>query len=613
MRAQFCESERSRALPVWLLISLVILALLRAPFSAADPGSSAEQETRDALSQSALLRHIPLETPYLFGHFGPWSPADAQALGRMWLESASERGALLKRLSAELEAGRGATLNDLARRLALPSSAEAWAELGFKGLPEFAVYGVGLIPSLALAVDDRARFEAWLTRLGAGLEHGFSARSHPKGEYWRRPFKRWTLIAKLIPAPQAAAGGVLRLSLIPKSAEATLLTSLITTPEEAMSSQRLTERLLVFSDQVEPSGWIELEAIISSLFIKPPAALAPSARALGFPLPQELAGTCGAELVAISAAAPRLSIGSSPSRERLESLLHLSPETLGLLRGLSLPLDPLPAPSPTSSAPAFKVALALNPLGLAPLMRRLARWAEQPWRCPIIKSLNRLSPSPEQLSQLPYLSPLIAPLRGVELQINELTSGSDGELRGWLALRDMNPARLLMMVQAMGAQAPRWLQALSLTQDGAPTRLLNAPQPWRAPQLSSSPGGVVLSFDQASADAGLHARYHAHYRSQGDPLTASVAPSSPLRAPLLSLSYRADTVMRLQELMSAFKSRAKALSTNKNQGGEPKLNKESQTESTIESTALSYTHRVITLTQHEQGLMIQTTESPRKP
>jgi len=497
---------------------------------------------------------IPAETPYLFGHLSAWREEDSQALWRYWRANESERVTAWEQLLSKLDGEQSKELSALRERLQLPSDRAGWRSVGIERLPEVAFYGTGLIPTLAFTVDERRLFSDWVKAQLQGVTYGFESRAHPRGYYWRRAFKRWTLIIKLSPLGEGPAG-VIQVSLLPRSAEPVLLSDVLSPPARPLTADTLKERLLVFGEEIEPTGWIDLHGVLSSLLGSAPPALAQSARALSLPLPAQLTGACAGELVAVSSTFPLISLGASPSQETIETLFHLSPEALSLLSGLALPHDAFPEDA-EEARPALAARVSLNPLGVEPLLRRLAQWRRAPWSCPIIKSLNRLALSSETIDQLPIFKMFTGHIRGLEVHLSELPSEGRQALKGWVALRSMQPELLWGAIQAMGERAPRWLQGVQLDAKGSAVQLKETPSSWPAPALSSSTGGgLILSFDQASLESGLHPRTHAFFKAQGDPLlvTGSQRSSS---ASVLTLRYRSDTAERVRDLFQEFKDRA---------------------------------------------------------
>lgn len=559
---------------------------------------------------------VPKDTPYLFGHFNTWEKKDEQALFRFWQATEVERQAFWNALSTQADKGQQhqlKELNELKDHFVIPQTREAWHKVGIHQVPDIALYGIGIIPTLAFTVDHLSLFLAWIESQFNGINHGFEFRAHPRGSYWRRAFKRWTVVIKATATGQETPhSGVIQLSILPRSAEPLLLSDILSPPTHPMTAQVMQERLFVFSEGIEATGWIDLHSLIEAIFGDAPPALQKSAQAFSLPFPKTLMGTCGEELVALSSAFPMISLGASPSQEQVETLVHLHSEALTLFQGLQLGQEPFPNLShlhSTSNLPALTAQFAFNPHGIEPLLKRFAQWTAQPWSCPIIKSLNRLALQPQTLAQLPMMTLFWSSLRGLDLHITEFPQEEDSAMKGWASLRIMNPAILWTMIQGMGENAPKWLQNLSLDSQGSPIELKDTPKIWHVPMLSSVVGGIVMSFDQKSKDDQVHQLNQTFFTTHGDPLNSNQKIQK--KPVFLQLGYREDTAQKLREMFQAFKRRAQQIAQGTKHVDVEET--EQDNKSQIKMNWLKDAYRELSLYPHSKGVLLRFQKQVKRP
>ena len=567
---------------------------------------------------------IAQNTPYLFGGATPLTEPTLNALARSLQETSALRDSLFKELEEQTSAEERARLEQTLNALTEPQQAKheqraLWRERGFERPPYLALYGVGLFPRLSVTIDDHERFAAWVSALFTSDQTDtkgkrspqphFVKREGPQGVYWRRSGARWTLIAQLTPLPAVGAkAGLASLTLIPKLAEATMLSRLLSPPDEPLTHQGYLERFKGLSSNLAPTGWLSIKDMLGALLAEPAPHLKASASALGLPLSPSLTGACGAEVMSISSLLSQLTLATDGS-STFESLITLSEEAQNLLSAFTQQRAPFPPSSVSSPAPALEVSLALNLKGLHPLAQRLSRWSTTPWSCPLFQSLNRLAVSPDALTLLASLTPFLSAFEGLQLHLSEPPHEenlSAHGLTGWLSLRHRAAPLLWSIIQAQ-EQPPRWLQGVTLPPQGQPVTLKDTPKSWRAPQLSLSPQGLTLSLDADSAQ--VHALHHQHLPSQPTSTHHQEAPQRPI--PLIEVSYTDETLELMSSQLTSLRDRAKRLAQSPPQAPTqaPALGsdqKGTQTEShAITPTQRDKNPQVVKIFTHKKGILIR--------
>jgi len=213
----------------------------------------------ETASASPLSDKIPAHAPYAFGYDpvlmgGEMRSADLGAFNEWWSFIAHQaQDQKLKWTEEERK-----VWQQLAS-LPLPRSAEDWTKMGFDHTPRFWVYGLGLTPALVLEVPSPETFRTWIKHNIAKHHFGFKEISHPRGSYWRKRLKRWTILARL-------NGEHLHATLIPQAAEPVLLSYFLRNQHKDHLTPKLRRSVARLPGDARGSGIIQLDLIIDLFF-----------------------------------------------------------------------------------------------------------------------------------------------------------------------------------------------------------------------------------------------------------------------------------------------------------------------------------------------------------
>jgi hypothetical protein len=531
-----------------------------------------------------LAAQVSVHTPYLIGDLGAHDAHSARGLTAWWRSIAPARAQLLDAaLKATAPADR-AVLEALIGRL---GATERLSALGLSESPAVLIYGLGLAPAALVAVESPEALKGWLSRVTAGLAHGFEPRSHSSGVYWRRAFQRWTLLARFVPL-EGGGGGALQVALLPRGGEA-LLTSAFLSPPRAPLGAAVRERFEGLSDDASPGGWLDLEALMSALLSTPSAPLKESAEAFGLPLPGALLGGCADDLTRLTRGVRAVAFGARVAAGEVLTHLTLSPELRSLAQALRAPPEapaPLDLRDPVLMSPpalgdggALHIDVSLRALGLLDVAEAIEGWrGSPPWTCPLLKTLNRLTPAQPGALTAPLraLSPHLAPLSGLSVHLNGVPQGAQGaqvSLEGWAELRHAQPVTLITLLSALSL-APSWLTdalpapaATPLGPHGplGPLALKGAPAAWPSPSLSLSSRGLLLTLDPTSLP--VHALARSRATSPAPSAGSAQGPSS--APPLISVQLSPTAAVALTGALDQYRARLKALARPQGAEGAP--------------------------------------------
>ena len=436
---------------------------------ATDPGAATQTEQAKPDDLARLLGQIPAETPYVFVSTEPMPEKIVNKIfklieplrAEMEKELAEELKSMAASDALEDRAGR-AILEEFAGKL----SRKGLASLGIDTSPQWAIYGVGLMPVFRISLADAAKLRAAIER----VEKKAGAKA-PTKKIGAQDY--WFFSEDGVTVAMAIVGEEFVVAVSPDSLVAKSLPIAFgqTAPAKSLASAGTIDALRkAHGYKAVGVGLISLTGITDVVLGKTGGLSAETITAMGGSLPP-MTPVCKTEIGAMVAKAPQLSFGYTEisdtkwvSKANLALDPALSKELMGIVGSVAGLGDPTPA--------FLKVGVGLDLKKTVAFVRaRLAAMAASPFKCAMLNDLNQAVTEGNANigSVAAQLPPFLMGVKGANLVIKEadIASQDMSKVKAHVVLTADQPVQLVTMLKAT---VPPFAN-LDITPNGKPVKL----------------------------------------------------------------------------------------------------------------------------------------------
>ncbi|MCA9547100.1 MAG: hypothetical protein KC613_22015 [Myxococcales bacterium] len=489
----------------------------------AQAGAQGAAGSAPTAAASAMLAHIPADSPYvfasgqpmpkeamdkIFGLFEPLTKKLDEELTKALAEPASDR--------PEEKVGRA-----LAEELKGNFNRAGLEKLGIDTQPMFALYGVGVLPVMRLTLKDPNAFKAMIGRVET--KSGMKAPTAKLGEleYYKISDDGVTAAIAIIGNELVATGG-------PDGAMAKLLPLAFGQEKPAKTfadAGTLAQINSAYGFQAFGTGVIDLNVIAATVMGDATGTNKAIWDAIGAPTPP-LDGVCKGEIKAMVAKAPRMVFGYTEMSASTWAAKYVVELDAGLAKDLA---------GLTAKLPGAMADKALMQFGLGLDVGKTIEFAKAqvkalqaaPFKCQQFAEFNEgVNQAAAGMNQ--PLPPVINGLRGlrVVLESGEFTGGQPKNIKGYALLAAEGADQLLAM--AKGMVPP--LASLNVAADGKAVALPPGmiPPVVEAPHIAMNNAAIAVSVGQ-----GVEAKL------------SGLLSAAPAEAPVLHFGYDVGEFMKL--------------------------------------------------------------------
>ena len=459
----------------------------------------------------ALLEYVPADSAYVLAPLQALPEALSDTLIGQAEASLAVWPEVLQNLRQELADKDDAESAELLQLLDLleaefhgKSLTESITHLGLSRSGLAAIYAIDLVPVVLIHLDDAARFGAFLDRLQAGSPVRLQ-RGELEGQ------TTWTLPADVLgEAPLqpllAVVDGYLVATVVPVADGLALSRQMLGLDKPARSladSGELARRAAELGFLPFAVGYLDSAKLLAQ------SSQPKGDAAIGFLAalkiePPELDAVCQAEITAMAAQAPGMSLGFTQldaDGQSMRGILHLSSEISSELMKLRAPM---PGGPELGADALLSFGLAMSVKQLPGVASRLAgRVSSAPYACGQLLPLNKVAADIAKGLNDPMLSGFSAMAFGLQIVIDDFGLGAKGDAptgSGMFLLGSDNPQSLVGLAKGFVPQ----LAQLDVPEDGSAVALPAMPDtPPGVPELFVARSDKVLAISAGQPSAAL--------------------------------------------------------------------------------------------------------------
>jgi hypothetical protein len=408
---------------------------------------------------SALLHHVPADTPYLITVLEPTPRAELDHYLALQRKTFHVR---VLRMNEQMGGRMPRLLKLIFDELEPNLSADGLDKLGFGAGATMAIYGIGIYPALRMRIKDPQAVGALFGRIVAS-EGGPPAASDGHGKHWTFP------VGKRATAILAVTDTELLAGLAPTSDLAWFRDRLYGDADPGPTldeSPRLDEVMATYALSPRFVAWLDFATTLRAATTTG-SLIDRQLRTLGGDR-EDRQPFCKEELVSLVAHMPRLIVGAleaSATRQRLLAMLELDPDLARDLASLKVSAVGVGAPLGQNIA-SFGIAVDVPRL-IGVLRARARQQLQAPARCPMLSGMNELAQKLDTELGKP-IPPYLPDLRAFAAELADVQPGGlTPNVRGAVVVSASDPIRLIDIAKRFLPQLP----SINPPPDGKPVKV----------------------------------------------------------------------------------------------------------------------------------------------